>query len=628
VREQGFRALKVLLAIPLMLFLGACQNPSPHWEHVDEGIPHQVGITSIAIVPSNPQLLYVASYTLGGLYRSDDSGDSWRLINKGLEQTTVYTVAVHPKDWNVAVVGTADGGYVTLDGGDSWKELDGLPDTFVYAVAFIRSGKGVYVGMEGNGVYFCEFSERGGRCQEDGLGGETVLALAVGLDRKVYAGTAGRGVWVREAAGWHQAKELLSDGFVAGLETTPDGRVYALSDGKLYVSDATGSSWRLLSPEGVNSLSFAIHPHSSDEIYLGTKGMGILVSWDGGKSWEAMAKGLRKADITCVAVSPVGDVVYVGTLWGGVYKVISGKVCRPARGRVGKRVVMALAHDPHDPGILYGGTLDGVYKSEDGGERWELISSEVGRIYVNAIALIPRCPRFQENTANTWIYVGAHDGVYISTDGGESWRWATEGLGPVTVFNITAYPEDPCIVYAGSWGNNILFTSDGGQTWAPIHHGLETLSVHSFAIDPRSSKTLYAGTVEGIYKSADGGKSWRPVGRGMREKITVFSLLITPGGSIYAGTTDGVYQSEDGGETWHFSGLGGVTITVLALGPLDERVIYAGTEHHGLYRSTDRGRRWELWGRELHTMSVYAILAEDDAIWLGTDEGIMKTVRP
>ena len=599
----------------LLLTLSACRSSPPRWKQVGEGIPPQAGMTSVAVAPGNPYVVYAAAYALGGLYRSEDAGDSWALKASGLEDVTVYSIAVHPQDWERVAVGATDGAYLTRDGGGSWVKLRGLPDTFAYAAAFAPDGEKLYIGTEGAGVYACNPDEA--LCQEDGLAGKTVLSLAVTPDGVALAGTGGEGVWVK-GGDWHPARAPFDRGFVTQMAVAEDGSVYALKDYRAYASQDGGTTWRRVSPEGGRFLSLGVNPHRPGEIYLGTGGGEVLFTRDGGRSWQILTGELHRAEITCIAVS-ADSTLYLGTHWGGLYRLKNGELAVMG---VGKPVVTSLARHPHQPHHLYAGTLHGVYESRDGGLRWELITGKVGRIYVYAVALAPRCPLVQEPTDEAWIYVGAHDGIYVSRDGGRSWHWATGDLGAITVFNITPHPRDPCTIYAGNWGNNILLTTDGGQTWAPIHHGLETLSVHSFAIAPWDSQTLFAGTVEAVYKSTDGGNSWRPVQAGMREKLTTFALLARADGTVYAGTTDGVYVSRDKGETWGLSGLERMTVTALAFGPEGSDVIYAGTEHHGLYRSADGGKRWEPWGDEFRHASIYAILIGEEGVWVGGEGGL------
>ena len=66
----------------------------------------QVGITAVAIAPSDPDVIYLAAYDLGGLYRSTDGGATWRAASAGLESLAPLTIAVHPANPDVAWAGS------------------------------------------------------------------------------------------------------------------------------------------------------------------------------------------------------------------------------------------------------------------------------------------------------------------------------------------------------------------------------------------------------------------------------------------------------------------------------------------------------------------------------------------
>lgn len=142
--------LPVPTATPLLTTSPAA---APAWQPASRGIPAQVGIVAVAIVPSDPRVVYLAVYAPGGLYRSANGGDSWEQANGGLEKLTPLALAVHPTNPDVAWVGTALGGYRTSDGGRTWHRIAGLPETYVYALAVTPDGRTLYAGGEASGVW-------------------------------------------------------------------------------------------------------------------------------------------------------------------------------------------------------------------------------------------------------------------------------------------------------------------------------------------------------------------------------------------------------------------------------------------------------------------------------------------
>ena len=597
------------------------QSETPQWTPSSQGIPAQVGVAAVAVAPSDARMVYLAAYEPGGLYRSTDGGGTWQAAGAGLGQLAPLSVVVHPSDPNVAWVGTVAGGYRTSDGGQNWDPMLDLPQRPIYTLAVESDGHSLYAGGEASGIW---------RSNDDGytwLAGEpaegqvSVLSLAIAADGTVYAGTAGQGLWVSNdgGVGWQGTGWDLVSANVPILTTASDGRLYALADGQLYLSLDGGDSWEMVGPPDFQGLSFAAGPGPAGRLYVGSKGRGLRVSPDGGKSWLALGNEWRHADITCLVASPSNPgMAYLGTRNNGLYQSTDGgKSWELASSAVGQPLVAALAQDPVDPGIFYAGTLDGVYQSIDGGGNWQLISGAVGKVAVQTLAV---------RSTGDRIYAGARTGIYLSEDRGRTWRWLEEEIGPISVFHAVIDPHKEDRIYAGSWGHNVLRSTDGGRSWAPIHHGLETLSVHSFAVDPTDPQVLYAGTVEAVYRSTDGGQSWQA--RPLNDRpLTIFALAVDPAdpGLLYAGTTEGVYRSTDHGQIWEAIGAQslGATVTALVLDPTNFQTLYAGTEHHGLCRSTDGGARWQPWG--LDGKSVYDILVDRSGeIWLGTDGGIFR----
>lgn len=177
---------------------------------------------------------------------------------------------------------------------------------------------------------------------------------------------------------------------------------------------------------------------------------------------------------------------------------------------------------------------------------------------------------------------------------------------------ITIDPNNPQVLYAGSWGSGVFKSQDGGQSWQPANRGLDNLFINSLVIDPSQPSNLFAGTYKSqVYKSMDGGNTWVWSGVGMQDQAVVYAIAIDPlaPSILYAGTrgvsNNGnppwngvVYISGDAGQTWTpvLTNVGGEDtqdwVYSLAIDPIHHNNVYAATHEHGPYHSSNYGASW------------------------------------
>jgi photosystem II stability/assembly factor-like uncharacterized protein len=182
------------------------------------------------------------------------------------------------------------------------------------------------------------------------------------------------------------------------------------------------------------------------------------------------------------------------------------------------------------------------------------------------------------------LFLGTHEGLYESLDGGRS--WAQAALAGQDAMNLSHGGVE--IEWAA--GHDVFAKSaDGGSTWTDVQpEGLPSLDIHGFAVDPRNSERLYAAVAgQGLYRSDDGGASFELVSTSVGG--AVMALAITPEGRILAGDMEqGLVASDDHGKTWR--SLAQAAVVGLAINPVDPKTILAGGP--GILLSTDGGRSW------------------------------------
>jgi photosystem II stability/assembly factor-like uncharacterized protein len=192
--------------------------------------------------------------------------------------------------------------------------------------------------------------------------------------------------------------------------------------------------------------------------------------------------------------------------------------------------------------------------------------------------------------ADSVAYAATLNGVFRSNDGGATWQ--ESGLEGKSIFQIVAR-SGAAVVLATGYGfdGNLHASRNGGQTWAPI----PGLNVTAVAIDPGHLSTLYAAAADRmIWRSADSGASWQPLSPIPGDTGESVSAFAFDSRAIYVLTYENLYKSLDGGVTWVGVGppLGGV------LGPnaniaagAAPGVVYV-TEPNYFCRSSDSAATW------------------------------------
>jgi photosystem II stability/assembly factor-like uncharacterized protein len=195
-----------------------------------------------------------------------------------------------------------------------------------------------------------------------------------------------------------------------------------------------------------------------------------------------------------------------------------------------------------DPQVVYHG-LQHLYKSSDGGENWQRISSDLTRNDKSKMGVYPYLIYHQAITAIAegqkpgQIYTGTDDGrVWYTPDDGKTWREVTKGL-PVNkhVIKIAASVSVPGRVYIALNDRRednhsvYLFRSDDfGNTWRSISGDLPPSPANVIAEDPADPSVLFCGTDMGVYLSRNGGKNWLCLNANLPAAVSVNDLFIHP----------------------------------------------------------------------------------------------------
>jgi len=279
-------------------------------------------------------------------------------------------------------------------------------------------------------------------------------------------------------------------------------------------------------------------------------------------------------------------------------------------------VVRTLVADPIHPSTVYAGGDLGLFKSNDDGESWVAIQPAQIGTAIRSLAVDAADPR--------WIYAGtAHYGLYVSADGGLTWRGDPEDQS--TIRTVTIGPTGT--VYVGS-DSFLLISGDHGETWSGANIGFDAF-VEAVATDPRDPGIVYvAYGGAGLFRTTNGGQTWLASG-GLDPAGYVYDVKVDSGDPtvIYAEIVDGegqqqLLQSPDRGEHWRDILPGAL---LMAIDTLHSTTLYA-LRGQDLVVSFDRGQSWttrSTTGRPSGT--VFEILSDraiPGRLFLATSDGI------
>jgi hypothetical protein len=290
--------------------------------------------------------------------------------------------------------------------------------------------------------------------------------------------------------------------------------------------------------------AIAVDPFDPAIVY--TSGSGALWrSLDSGTNWEIASGGINAWAIAIDSADTIADpnvvqVMYAATQDNGVMRSESGTVWLAGNGLSG--AVRSVAIHP-DNSIVYAGTEDGIYVSNDRGLNWEVLTNALGAGATQGLVVDSRNP--QVLYATKW-----GQGVYRSIDGGISWELGNGGLFDTQLFDLDLHPQNSSILYAATWAG-VFQSVDAGANWVLLD---SPQRVSELAIDPSNPDRLIVVTEgNGIARSTDGGQTWTAINAGLGIVTQFVSVAIPFGGNgvVHAGSVNsGIFVSTNFGDTW------------------------------------------------------------------------------
>jgi photosystem II stability/assembly factor-like uncharacterized protein len=373
-------------------------------------------------------------------------------------------------------------------------------------------------------------------------------------------------------------------------------------------------------------------PGAPNHLYLGTTTSLIYESTDEGASWHRLARLDSTSDLVIdhILVDPGNSALLYAAAWkidhpdGGLWiSHDAGKSWKETEGLRGQSI-RAFAVAPSNPRMLFAGTLQGVFRSPDGGSTWKLISPpESTEIHeVESLAVDPTDPNI--------VYAGTWHLPWKTTDGGAHWANIKQGvIDDSDVFSIIIDPDHSKVVYMSAC-SGIYKSQNSGAIFKKIE-GIPATARRTrvLRMDPVHHDTVYAGTTEGLYKTTDAGHTFHRMTGPDVIVNDVFVDPATPDRVLLATDRGGVQASNDAAVSFDGSnrGFSARKVEALLVDTQDNSRVYAGVVNDkifgGVFVSSDGGARWKQVADGLDGRDVFTLAQGPDGVVLaGTNSGI------
>jgi photosystem II stability/assembly factor-like uncharacterized protein len=620
-----------------------------------------------AFDPSDPKTIYAGTRNL---WRSNDSGDTWKLVYpdpstiQGIrmspdhaDETVVakpdplgefFAFAIDPADNHVlyAVIKTGQqfALFASPDSGKNWQEISSLPE-------------------EAHHLWVDPNSPRNAR-------------------RLFVAGS--HSLVVKDSSGTHNLSTPAEfTDMSLGFGKQGQVVIYGVSKQGLFVSTDGGKSWHKADfpGSGAQFRAVATSLHHPDVAYVSYNNLSEGFQW---------LNNLRGKKDTWLGVAKTSD---TGKTWQLVWKESDSPAPNVHDAWIDDRFGPRWAENPlemgaadQDPNIAYGTDFGRTMQTTDGGANWNALYSHKqadGAWTSTGLDVTTNYGIFWDPFDSKRQFIAYTDiGLFRSEDAGKSWQSSTSGV-PKDWLNTTYWMVfDPKVrgrVWSvNSWTHDlprpkmwrkqgiagykggVCRSDDGGKTWTKSNNGIDETATTHILLDessPADARVLYVAAMgKGVYKSLDGGKSctlkntgisqsepfaWR-LSMDSNKVLYVVLARRSEDGSI-GNTGDGaLYRSRDGAETWERvtlpSGVNGPN--GLAIDPRSPNRLYLAAwarnsgmhgDGGGIFLSENGGKTWrQILDRDRHVYDVtidprspkvlYAAGFESSA-WRSVDRG-------
>lgn len=468
--------------------------------------------------------------------------------------------------------GKESGIFITEDGGQSWKNIEGplaalrvrgaeMPEWRAIATSAFHPGE-VYISYANLQVNQDTTYIGVAKSEDFGKTWKLVWKDNVGRSGPRVADNMESG-WLNDRFGPGWGENPFAIGVAPGdpdiCYATDFGRTVVTRDGgvtwhQAYSRKKENGGWASTGLQVTTNYMLAFDPFKPEHILMANTDTGLMKSRDGGESWESATdnNGVPRAWVN-------------STYWVAFDPEIKNRVW----------AVMSRTHDLPRPKMWRNGGVDrymgGILKSDDGGSAWIPVTADIGEAAFTHILIDPA-----SDPASRTLYACAFGkGVFKSEDGGLSWTRKNNGIVGEEPFawRITRREKDGDLFLVvsrrsddGNIGDDrdgtIYHSDNGADSWHKIQLPKGTNGPTSLLIDPENPERILISawgrlspgryspdTGGGIYITDDEGKTWANV---LKSDQHIHDITLDPRNGIFyaCGFNASAYRSEDRGNTW------------------------------------------------------------------------------
>jgi len=526
-------SIKINPADPNILYLGAAFGGI--WKTTNAGLTWKVktdnevslSTGAIAIDPVNPDIIYYgtgeatysgASYYGRGLLKSIDAGETWTSITSGLPNLTYFSrIVIRPGYSNelLAALGTA-GLYRSTDAGESWKQI---VTTRTDDIVFSPSGDTAYsIGNEGF------------RISLDGGATFTIYETGIGS-----FGTRSHIALCKS----HPNVLYVS------VYRSPDIYIWKSTNAGFNFSEAAPGT-NFSGTQAWYDFYMHVNPFDPDYAYVGS--IDIWRTTDGGTSFQNITNGYSGGNVHVdqhnMEFHPTNpDILYAVNDGGVWYSTDRGNTFSNLNSTLTLTQFYRIASDPSYSAHILGGTQDNGTQRTLGTINWSAaFGGDGGDV----------CFQSQDNM----FIIGEtqNNGVRRSTNGGDNWLTATNGLtgSGAWVGPLMSHPDSAGIFYTAR--QSVFKSTNNAESWFSISTGIAG-TIREMAISKSNSAHMYATVGSNVYKSTDAGYTYTNTTSGTPNR-TITSINVHPDSSdvvivTFSGFGSGkIYKTINGGKDW------------------------------------------------------------------------------